>query len=1010
MSLSLSSIPSYGQVEVDINRPSVNADQFGLALKAETALNKGQLSLSIPLMELKGKGYDLPISLTFYNGDVTACTEASPIGLGWALMAGGVIATTIKGTDDVEDYTRDWKTDHHTDADYLENNYRNTTRDFLDRIQWNSMPDEYTYSLPGHSGTVELSVDNRAIKWTMFPDESYKIEFLGKGYCITADDGTKFYFKDSERRETGTIPETTVSTSWFLTRIETTKGGYFNFTYADEDYFDLSQIRDGAEYYDIYHTKRIKLIESDFGSVAFYSADRSDRGDIGRSIRADRMSKRINKIELRDEKGNFVKGYELDNSGTFKLKDKEWEEPSLDWYNYRQMLSSITQYDAAGNRLPPYRFSYDYRLSKPRLQYLFSEKDSEGNFIPYDSWTAKTNTQVYVDLCGGSQGSYPYYTVGYAPNSRPTGFSSSWTEGDKLTSGDYFCLDSIYYPTGAIDAFSYAPHWYGKINDTKSLLYGDTKIQGRRLATKTHASDGKSGLQLRTEYIYNLHDANYNVTGSSSGVLTNPSIHNATFYTPDYSEDLPPFCGGMILRASRVSSGKPFNSFMGPPVCYTEVEEVEKDEYDDILSRTIHYFEPQTVSAPINYFLTYESGRVSYLQKIENAIFGRLRKNKGGIGDSSNQVYTYIAYPVGEFCNVAYVVDKPLKEVFIGKDGDVRSIKKYSYDSREGNIDDRKYGYRIVRPGNSDYFLISKSEYISRRSRLAGFTTTSYFHDGNKCDSVCENYEIGYSKGRTNRTYYSRSEVNGHDDNNISLYYYPDDIRDIMSSSSAPALAAVKGLIGRNIIADPIKTIVKRNGKTVGGECRDYQIVPDSLMPMLKSLYKLKNTKNNGYEPTIDDSAINYHADMYKEGEIITYDGYMNPVYVRLNDTHDRIYVWGYGGRFPIAVIDNMDYTAFQSLAGLKARIIELESYGKIETEDDCARLKNTNASIRSMLPDGAHITTYTYDPYFGMTSETDDSNLGAVYTYDTFGRLVAKYDESYGKLEEYDYHLKLQQ
>ena len=72
MSLSLSSIPSYGQVEVDINRPS----QFGLALKAETALNKGQLSLSIPLMELKGKGYDLPISLTFYNGDVTACTEA----------------------------------------------------------------------------------------------------------------------------------------------------------------------------------------------------------------------------------------------------------------------------------------------------------------------------------------------------------------------------------------------------------------------------------------------------------------------------------------------------------------------------------------------------------------------------------------------------------------------------------------------------------------------------------------------------------------------------------------------------------------------------------------------------------------------------------------------------------------------------------------------------------------------------------------------------------------------
>ena len=51
-------------------------------------------------MTLKGKGYDLPISLTFYSGDVTCATEASPIGLGWALMAGGVIAATkaIMGT------------------------------------------------------------------------------------------------------------------------------------------------------------------------------------------------------------------------------------------------------------------------------------------------------------------------------------------------------------------------------------------------------------------------------------------------------------------------------------------------------------------------------------------------------------------------------------------------------------------------------------------------------------------------------------------------------------------------------------------------------------------------------------------------------------------------------------------------------------------------------------------------------------------------------------------------
>jgi hypothetical protein len=67
------------------------------------------------------------------------------------------------------------------------------------------------------------------------------------------------------------------------------------------------------------------------------------------------------------------------------------------------------------------------------------------------------------------------------------------------------------------------------------------------------------------------------------------------------------------------------------------------------------------------------------------------------------------------------------------------------------------------------------------------------------------------------------------------------------------------------------------------------------------------------------------------------------------------------------------------------------------------------NAAIRSNLPDSVHVTTYTYDPYFGMTSEIDGSNLGKIYTYDTFGRLLAIFDVNYRKKEEYNYHYKQQ-
>ena len=281
--ITLFSISASAQVEAEIIRPSINAEQFGFALKTETSLNKGQLSVSIPLMELQGKGYNLPISLSFYNGDVNACTEASPVGLGWALMAGGVIAATIKGTDDIDDLMEHGDLNHFADSNYVNNLEKiNNFYDKLDRIKWNSMPDEYTYSLPGHSGTIEISLDeNKKIRKTLFPDETYKIEDTNHGYCITADDGTRFYFEEVERRVIGSVPNTTESKSYFLTKIETVKGGCFLFEYEDEDYYDLSMIRDQKKEHDIYYTKRITKIESvGFGSITFDAKDREDRGDV----------------------------------------------------------------------------------------------------------------------------------------------------------------------------------------------------------------------------------------------------------------------------------------------------------------------------------------------------------------------------------------------------------------------------------------------------------------------------------------------------------------------------------------------------------------------------------------------------------------------------------------------------------------------------------------------------------------------------------------------------------
>lgn len=987
----------FAQIEQDIIRPSINADQFGIEAKAETALCKGQLSVNIPLFELKGKGYNLPISLSFYNGDVTFSTEASPIGLGWALMTGGVITKTIKGTDDT--VSDGFSRDHHYHDDFLHNNIYDTNGNalysILDEARMDPMPDEYSYSLPGHSGTIDITIEGGTISRRLYPDESYRIEECEHGLCITADDGTKFYFEDIEEHMSHPNAEFQ-SASWFLTRIVTIKGGVFTFNYAKEEYVDLSSKQYEIEF-EKYRTNRITSIVSDYGSVTFLSAARNDRGDIGnQSITSGFESQRIDRIELRDETGNLVKGYELDNSGYF---DYHFIPHDYSWTDIRHKLSSVTQYDSLGNRLPPFEFEYDYKFMKSRLTEEYVNSPN-GEHEPLDSWTSSVGTHAFanLDVLGNPVSLIVDPSTGQPDISEPP--------HESPTVYDFFCLTGINYPTGARDEFRYEPHTYSKVNETSSSSSGK-HIQGRRLASKIRYG---TEVTQQTDYIYKLHDSAYNVMGNSSGVLTNPSLHRATYYTP---QGVYPFISYM---ASKVTSGRAFNSFMGSPVFYTEVEEMEKDMDDNILSRNIHYYEQNKVNPPTNYIFVHQNYGTnnSSLVEIKNMILGSQSSYSGYMQLFTNVDMTYLAYPVGEFCVDSYFGEQPLKEVFIGKDGRVRSVKQYNF--RESDTFTR-YGYKIDKqeiynqqnPSNvmSIVFRFSKTDYITRRWRPTETNTTIYFYNDEGCDSIRECSSVSYNKGRIASSG-SHRENDNENEHKVVLYYFPDDISNMVANSTSAEINAINGLIENNIIADPIKTIIRRNGHIIGGECKDYQI--ESGMPLLKSLYKIKNTNNSRQTaPVIDGNNIDYRADVYKEGEILTYDENLNPEHIKINDMQSRIYVWGYDGRFPIAVIDNLDYESFNTDMALKSMLHGLEQYRKIETEQDCINLRNTNAAIRQMLPKGVHITTYTYDPYFGMTSETSDSNIGTIYTYDSFGRLSAKYDMFFKKTEEYNYNYHLQ-
>jgi YD repeat-containing protein len=57
------------------------------------------------------------------------------------------------------------------------------------------------------------------------------------------------------------------------------------------------------------------------------------------------------------------------------------------------------------------------------------------------------------------------------------------------------------------------------------------------------------------------------------------------------------------------------------------------------------------------------------------------------------------------------------------------------------------------------------------------------------------------------------------------------------------------------------------------------------------------------------------------------------------------------------------------------------------------------------VYPSGAHMTTYTHDLGFGLTSMTDANNKTTFYDYDSFSRLNQVKDSDRNILQRYEYN-----
>lgn len=106
--------------------------------------------ITIPLYEIKVGELTIPISLSYHAGGILANQEATEVGLGWSLSAGGSITRTIKCIDDFNSsmgyfsYQQDWDGEFSTLMPY----FNIWTRQFVKDME----PDIFFYSTPTESG------------------------------------------------------------------------------------------------------------------------------------------------------------------------------------------------------------------------------------------------------------------------------------------------------------------------------------------------------------------------------------------------------------------------------------------------------------------------------------------------------------------------------------------------------------------------------------------------------------------------------------------------------------------------------------------------------------------------------------------------------------------------------------------------------------------------------------------------------------------------------------------
>lgn len=272
---------------------------------------------------------------------------------------------------------------------------------------------------------------------------------------------------------------------------------------------------------------------------------------------------------------------------------------------------------------------------------------------------------------------------------------------------------------------------------------------------------------------------------------------------------------------------------------------------------------------------------------------------------------------------------------------------------------------------NSEWYLLDSTHTLTY-SYPEGLSTSLE-------TSTKNSYNDQFALART-RTINSKGQVLE------SKTWYPYDYNDV-SGFNIPAL------LQKHIVGVPIKQVSFVNGKIRSGNITKYNEVGLPLESYAYESAALNDAAAHDREVILNSN--------YALKASIAYVG-ATPQEVTSQGGFKTSYLWGYQSEYPVAQVVGMDINTVSALS---------IDPGVLNNPANDQALREVLNNVRTGLAGSkARVTTYTYDPLVGKTSQTDPNGITTYYEYDGLGRLMHIRDNDQNILKKFCYNYQGQQ